>query len=353
MPATSSRATLRSAAGAAAARHHDRDHRGHPDRAPRRSPLVALLAVLACALLAGCGVRLDSPAPGPRTPSADEVARAATVTELLAVQDQARRTLRAGAHAGVDTAVRHQLTDLVARVDTQVEALGGVYEGPAPTARTTSSPAATGTPRPATVAGVVSRLATDDAHARARLARIGDPHLARLVAQVGTSQALAARTLARTAHLSAPRAAATLPARVPATLPAGARASSVATLVTSEDGAGYVLEVLAARASGSQRASLVARAALHRARAQAWADAAGLSGTPDDPRRTAYTVPAKNAARTVESGLVAQYATLLDTLGPDGRTPVADLLTDAARAAADAGAATTALPGSPAAARGR
>jgi hypothetical protein len=130
-------------------------------------------------------------------------------------------------------------------------------------------------------------------------------------------------------------------------MPKGARASQLASVVASEDGAGYALEVLAARASGVTRGTLAARAALHRARAQAWADAAGISGTTGDPRLTVYAMPAKAATttRTLESGLTTRYAALLDTLDPTGRVAVADLLTDSARAAVDAGAAVTAFPG--------
>jgi hypothetical protein len=86
---------------------------------------------------------------------------------------------------------------------------------------------------------------------------------------------------------------------------------------------------------------------VHRARAAAWADAAGVAGTTGDPRLTVYRLPTPISAapRTLESGLTTRYAALLDTLQPAGRVAVADLLTDSARAAVDAGAPIAAFPG--------
>lgn len=323
--------------------------RARPTARARRA-LAAVSAVVLCAALAGCGVRIDSAAPGPRTPGPDEVARAATVADLVAVRDLAQRTLHAGASAGVDRATTPRLTSVASLATRQIAALGGVYAGPATTPAPAPTPAAATvapTRSTATVEAVVARLAADDAAARARLGHVADPHLARLVAQVGTSQHLSAVALARAAGTTAPRPAAKLPAPVPHAVPAGARASVVATLVASEDGAGYALEVLAARASGAQRSQLAARAAVHRARAQAWADAAGLSGTTGDPRLGTYALPASasTARRTIENGLAARYAALLDTLAPAGRAAVADLLADCARAAVDAGAGVAAFPG--------
>ncbi|MFC8732801.1 DUF4439 domain-containing protein [Luteimicrobium sp. NPDC057192] len=309
---------------------------------PRRPAalLGAAASVVLALVLSGCGVRLESAPPAPLTPTADEAVRAATVADVVAVRDLAERALTDGGSAGATGA---RLRAVVKHAGTQLAALGGVYTGPPPT----TSPAATPTTAAASAAtagAVANRLTSASTAGRARLADAPDPHLARLVAQVSTSQALDARALAAAAHVevAAPKA---VRVAVPATLPAGAHAGTAATVVENEDAAGYLLEVVAARSHGTTRTTAAARAAQHRTRAQDWADATGISGTDGDPRRTAYAVPAEAVARTVESRLVTSYAALLDTLDPKGRTQVADLLSDAARAAVDAGAPITALPG--------
>ena len=322
----------------------------HPHPMPARALsrgtaalFVTVAAAVLALLLAGCGVRLDSAPPAPLTPTADERVRAATVADVVAVRDLAHATLTSDADVRGATATR--LRAIVDQAGSQLTALGGVYEGPAPT---TSPTGATGSatraaPDP-TVRAVVRRLGAASAAARERLAAGPDAHLARLVAQVGASQDLNARALAKAAHVSAPTSASTR-AHVPATLPAGARATVAATIVEDEDAGGYLLEVVAARTGGAPRAQAAARATVHRTRAEDWAVAAGVSGTDGDPRRTAYHLPAKAVARAVESRLTVAYAALLDTLDPKGRAAVADLLTDSARAAVDAGAPITALPG--------
>ncbi|MGC5168450.1 DUF4439 domain-containing protein [Luteimicrobium sp. DT211] len=322
-------------------------HHPTPDPAPRArsgrpapSALLAAAASVVLALaLAGCGVRLESSPPAPLTPTADERVRAATVADVVAVRDLARATLSDGGAKGATAA---RLRAVVQHAGTQLTALGGVYDGPSPTTgpAATATPTATGEPA---VSAVVVRLRGASVTARERLADADDAHLARLVAQVGTGQALDADALASAGHVK--ERATTTAAKGPATLPAGARAGVAATVVENEDAAGYLLEVVAARAHGAARSEAAARAAVHRTRAQDWADAAGVAGTDGDPRRTAYALPAEAVARTVESRLVTDYAALLDTLEPRGRAQVADLLTDAARAAVAAGAPVTALPG--------
>jgi len=310
---------------------------------PRRSAalLAAAASVVLALVLSGCGVRLESDPPAPLTPTADERVRAATVADVVAVRDLATRAL--AADGGSTGATGARLRAVVEHAGTQLAALGGVYAGPAPT--TTPTPTGTpGTTTPPTARGVATRLSSASAAARSRLADAPDAHLARLVAQVSTAQALDARALAAAAHVTVPASRAVRVA-VPATLPAGAHASTAATVVENEDAAGYLLEVVAARSHGEARSAAAARAAAHRTRAQDWADAAGIAGADGDPRRTAYALPGKAVARTVESRLVTSYAALLDSLEPKGRAAVADLLTDAARAAVDAGAPITALPG--------
>ncbi|GMA26468.1 hypothetical protein GCM10025864_42270 [Luteimicrobium album] len=315
----------------------------HPARTLPGRP-AALLATAAAVVLAlvlsGCGVRLESDPPPALTPTADEVVRAATVEDVVGVRDLAQAVLDDGATEAVATRLRA----IVKQAGTQVTALGGVYDGPAPTTSPTTPAPPTATATKPTAAAVVRRLGAASSAARGRLADADDAHLARLVAQVSASQDLNARALAGLAHVKPPAGAAAR-VTVPATLPEGARATVAATVIEDEDAAGYLLEVVAARSKGATRKAAAARAAVHRTRAQDWADAAGVSGTDGDPRRTAYALPAKAVARTVESRLTTGYAALLDTLDPKGRAAVADLLTDSARAAVDAGAAITALPG--------
>ncbi|PJI94409.1 DUF4439 domain-containing protein [Luteimicrobium subarcticum] len=336
---------------------------GCDDPTPRRPRAVrALLVALALTALAGsvtgCDVHLAQDGPGPLALTVDEQVRAATVADLAAVRDLAHEA-RTASSAPPARSVRTQLAQVETRATQQIAALGGPYDGPPPTvapapATGASSPAtaaaaSTPTDPPAATrpADVVARLAANEEAARGRLVQPGDPGLARLVAQVATSQDLGARALARAAHLRVPASAARLPARVPSTF-AASTSDGLAVLVASEDGAGYVLEVEAARARGAARDALVSRAALHRARGQQLADAAGLAGTDDDPRTTAYAIPsgtARAVERRLEQGLAARYAQALDTAAPRDRTALADLLTDAARAAVDAGGPVTAFPG--------
>lgn len=331
--------------------------------AVRRGAVLVLTVTLAAGL-AGCGLRVEDDTPQPRALTADEAARAATVADLERVGADAAAVARGTTQERVRTALR--AVEKAAR--TQVDALGGSYDGPPPTAGgtaaggtaasgTTTAPAggsttptgptagSTGAAR--SVAGVLALLDATERRARERLPEPDDAGLARLVAQVATAQGLEARSLARAAGSTAPRTVVRLPAAVPTTTPAGASAARLSTVVASEDAAGYALEVLAARSTGETRTALLARAAVHRDRAERWALTTGVEGTDEDPRRSAYALPAKleGLPAALETTLTADYAALLDDLEPPGRTAVADLLTDSAHAAVTAGAKPSALPG--------
>ncbi len=174
---------------------------------------------------------------------------------------------------------------------------------------------AAGTPAPgtATTDDVVTALVGAAERTGAAADASPDARLARLLASVAASE-----------HVSAQRLAAATGSTVAAgpdepppvdEAPGGVGAADLATLVESEDAAGYGYEVRAAQSEGDVRTAAVARAAQHRARAQGWALAAGTDGTPQDPRRVAYALPDDTDpaafARHVESGLARTYASLV------------------------------------------
>ncbi|WP_454044230.1 DUF4439 domain-containing protein [Cellulosimicrobium sp. Marseille-Q8652] len=177
-----------------------------------------------------------------------------------------------------------------------------------------------------------------------------DRELARLLASVATSEHVSARRLAAATGSAA---AADLDAAVVPVeeAPSGVGAADLATLVAAEDAAGYALEVRGAQVDGEARTAAVARAAQHRARAQAWALAAGTDGTDQDPRRTAYVLPdgedLTTLARRLETDLTTSYASLVATAAAESRGDALALLTDSWLAALSWGATPVAFPGLP------
>lgn len=135
--------------------------------------------------------------------------------------------------------------------------------------------------------------------------------------------------------------------------PEGLTADDLRAVVASEDAAGYALELRAALAEGDARARLLDRSRTHRERAQAWAELARTDGTDQDPRRVAYAVPspaeADDAAlvRRLESGLAADYATLVGVAAPGSRGVLVDLLYEGALTLQAWGAEPTPFPGLP------
>ncbi|WP_251150672.1 DUF4439 domain-containing protein [Cellulosimicrobium sp. Marseille-Q4280] len=351
-----------------------------------RRPVLAALALVTTLLVAGCGVRLETPEPTEPSPDVHEVVRRAAVDDALAVEDLAA----AVAPTVTDPTVLAALDEAGRFAEQHVQALGGVYESglPVPTetdgesspepVEVTTSPApgegddegpddpagdgsqdapvtgdgtADGTSTAApTTDDVVTALVGAAQRTRASADLTQDAELARLLASVAASEHVSAQRLAAATGSEAATDLDVAVVPVEDT-PSGVGAADLATLVAAEDAAGYALEVRGAQVDGDVRTAAVARAAEHRARAQAWALAAGTDGTDQDPRRTAYVLPdgedVTTLARRLETELTASYASLVATAAPESRGDALALLTDSWLAALAWGAAPVAFPGMP------
>lgn len=367
-----------------------RPARPAPARSRRTRALAGLLAVGASVLLSGCGLRWETAPPTEPVPDAAEQVRRDAVDDAL---DLAAAATTAAAGAGEPVA--GVLGQVGATAGTHVEALGGVYDsgitpdpGPTPSA-TPSSPA------PAGPADVLALLGEAASAARAGAREADDPGLARLLASVAASRAQLADRLAAALGTSTPSVvaepsettrggaadgsgsgdgSAALPSpsatgttaspspaatstRVPDALGADLDRADALALVLAEDRTGYGFEVAAARLSGDDRAAARAAAAAHRTAASVRAEAAGVTGTADDPRRVAYAVDADlssaDAVRAFAAGLLGDLAAvhadaLLSTsAGTADRTAAVDGLRTAAVESLAWGATPTALPGLP------
>lgn len=331
--------------------------------------LAALAALLACATaLGGCAdLRLETPPPPTPTPDAVEVVRERTASDATRLA-----ALATEAAVSAPEAIAPVLGRLAEVSLAHAEAFGGVYDPfPGATPEPASSPdvgagatvAPTPTPPPADAAAVLEALTTAATTARTDADAAPDGDLGRLLASVWVSRTLLAETLAAAVAAGTdppgePAPAPTPPA-VPAETPLGVEVADIATLVVSEDAAGLVWEVVAARSADAARADAEARAALHRDRAEAWATAAGLARTAADPRLAAYDLPealvvAGATAETmatvtgeVEAALGVTYTSLLARADAGARGPLLDAMLDQVRRGLLVGAPVPAFPGLP------
>lgn len=362
----------------------------HTTRPRRTRALATLLALGAAAALSGCGLRWETEPPAEPVPDAAEQVRRDAVADADALAEAA-----GAAATGADAGVADVLGLVAATAGVQVEALGGPYEsGLAPAEDDGATPSPTPTPSPAAApADVLALLGEAASAARADARTAEDPGLARLLASVAASRAqltdrLAAALGAEAPAIDAepaggftagsaadgsgsgdgsaaePSASGTSPAPTPtASVPADAVGddldrADVLALVLAEDQAGYGFEVAAARLSDDARTRARSAAAAHRSAATAWAEAAGVAGTAEDPRRVGYDLDgdlsSPEAVRTFAAGLLTDLAAvhadaLLDTAaGTADRTAVVDGLRTSAVEALSWGATPTALPGLPA-----
>lgn len=365
-----------------------------PARPRRPRAVVGLLAAGAVLLLSGCGLRWETEPPAEPVPDAAEAARRTAVDDGLALAEAAQAAV--DGTEGLDGRVAGVLALVVDSASTQVDALGGVYDSGLPEPEPgdgTPSPSPTPTaPADATPAAVLALLGDAASTARADALAAEDEGLARLLASVAASRAQLTDRLAASLGAEAPAvdaetdagwatggaadgsgsgdgsAAEASPSATPsptATATAGAhdalgtdldRADLVA-LVLAEDQAGYGFEVAAARLSDDARALARESAAAHRATATAWATAAGIAGTADDPRRVSYELDADvssgDAVRAFAAGLLADLAAvhadavLATDAGTGDRTATVDGLRTAAVEALRWGGTATALPGMP------
>ncbi|WP_199423810.1 DUF4439 domain-containing protein [Actinotalea solisilvae] len=340
----------------------------HPARRPA-SVLVALLGL--AVLLAGCGLRLETPAPQAPEPDAVETVRQRATADALALQVLADSLAASGAEAGLAAAAGTVAAASTAHLD----ALGGLYVAfpdatAAPDASDASDatvdpdpaaspgPTATTVPSPVTPDALVALLDSSAASARADAAAVEDGDLARLLASVTVARTQLADSVAALAALDPASRPALEPAPL-AGLPAGVDPADVADVVQSEDALGFAWEVVAARRVGDERSAAAARARSHREHAETWAVAAEVAATDSDPRRVAYALPptvldaAADPAATaaelaaLEVSLVASYAGLVAQADAGERTPLVDAMLTAARSATALTGQTPAFPGLP------
>jgi len=330
-----------------------------PRRRTRHRPLAAVVRAVTCAaalvatgLVAGCDLRLETPDPPVLVPDDAEVLRDRNAQDAAALAAAAQ-----AASATAEEGVAAALT-LVATASTEhVAALGGVYDpfpGAAPTAAATASATPTPSPEPPTAAAVLEQLRTAADAARADATTVAVPAMAHLLTAITLNRLLLADALTAAIDGTTPELGTVT---VPETLPIGLAPQTAVVLVQSEDAAGMAWEVVAARSADDARARAAARAALHRERAQAWADAAGIAGTGTDPRRSAYDLPETvtdsaapselmwTALGEIEQTLGETYAALVPTVAPAERAALLDTALEALRRAASLNVPVAVLPG--------
>lgn len=356
-------------------------HRTSPVARPPRpgaaSPARAVGAALAVVLtLAGCGLRLETPAPTEPTPDAVEQVRRRTVDDALALAGSAA-ALAAQAQEG--SVLQGVLADVETFSTAHAQELGGVYDSglPRPTASATPTPTAQ---LAGDVGELLGDLVQDAATAAGDADTVTDAPLARLVAAVGVSRDVLADRLAAASGTTLPEAGqpggiapapqedasptsgpaatdspaagqeATAPGESAGTPPAGA-----GDLALAHDEAAWTLTVLAARSDEAGRPALLASAAAHRSASDTWARLAGVLGQPTDPRRSSYALPAAiddptvagALPRTVEQAVAEASARVVAGAAPGARGDAIVSLRVATRAAAAWGAAPVPFPGMP------
>lgn len=329
---------------------------------PRRASAPTRAAVLAVAVastlaLGGCGLRLETPDPPVLVADDAEVLRDRSAREAAALADAATEAA-ATAEAPVATA----LTALAEASGQHLAALGGVYvpfPAGTPGSDTTPTPTPTVSPAPRTPADVLELLRAATERARTDATAGTEPGMTLLLTSIALDRQLLADALTTALDGTTPELG-DVPA--PDGLPAGLDAQVAAVLVQSEDAAGMAWEIVAARAADGARERAAARAVLHRDRAQAWAEAAGIDGTGTDPRRSAYDLPDTITDATlpsasmwaalgeIERALGETYAGLVPDVEPARRSGLLDAALEALRRAASLGATIPAFPGMPPAA---
>lgn len=277
-----------------------------------------MLAV--AALLAGCGLRLDSPDPTPSPPSADEVARQ-------------REALRAEALARLPHGGEEALVAVALHAGQQLDALGGVWvawpagDGPSPT----DAPAADIVIGPGAT-GVLEALDEGIPDLVAATREAEDPALARLFAAIATARTADAERLATA--VGVPRDIPPMPSVITATVPE---------VVRSLDATAWLIEAIAARrrAAGEDAGALIERAAELRRLAEATVTANGWVDA--DPRDPWYPVSEADDAAGLEANLARALVAAI------GESAARESLLAAARTsavlAARGGAEVGALPG--------
>lgn len=303
-----------------------------------RTSLAALAAgAIAAGTLSGCGrVALGGPEEyTPPPPGIDDLYR----RDLLALLERAIAGAEevTSASSGGDPALAADLTVLVAALPVQRRALlTGAEQEREAEASEDPDPEATTAPAPTDVPGDVPALITVLVELRDLAADASQQisgSLARATAALAAHSAWIARRLAAssgTGEVPASPSAEDLEPRreVPATDPPSIGAeedyrAAIERAQQEEWYAGYVHEVLAARADGEEREAHLARRELHRTRAEQLATAAEEDGAPVVVRQAVYGLPggqlddatAGTLPTTLSQGL------LLDHLALTGAAP--------------------------------
>ncbi|MCV2396115.1 ferritin-like domain-containing protein [Actinotalea sp. M2MS4P-6] len=322
----------------------------------RTSHVRASAVLLAAALLGGCAaLRVESPPP--TTPAADEVEQVRQRQALATTVLLDELALVPSGEPEVDAV----LADVADAAETQLDALGGVWVPfPSATPEPDTSTGPTTEPGPVDPEQIVALLADQADSARTDALTTTDGRLARLVAGIALNRTLAGAALLTalgTPEGSTPESTTTDAVTAqPTTIPAGLSASALGPAIVSEDALGLVWEVVAARSRDQARQEAVDLAVAHRARAEAWAEAAGVAGTADDPRDASYDLPDAvadpgaseadrlAAAAELETDLTAVWVDLLGRASPGSR---AELYASAQSAATTATSLTGAVPALP------
>lgn len=365
---------------------------GHaPTRRRSARPRVGtVLLVAVTVLLAGCGLRWEEPEPAPLVPGPVEQARQHATADAVAL-----RVLTGQVATQVtDPVTLEILARIEASTDEHLSALGGLYEpatpqtpsGPRPQGEQpsddgpedpTMSPtaviddvvdepeASTPAPPAVTPADLTALLEQTGTTARQDADDVPDGPLARLLASVGTARLLLAHELG--AALAGAEDGTVPPGPtvdasdplVPHAVPEGLVDRDVQVLVQSEDALGLAWEVAAARGSDAGRTQAALRAEQHRERAEQWARAGGISGTEQDPRRSAYELPAEltspdadptaftAALAPLERALGAAYASLVASAAPGSRTALIAALVEVSGTVTSLTGAVETFPGLP------
>lgn len=333
----------------------------HPDVADRvRRFGVALATILALVVLAGCGLRAETPPPVEPTPDAIEQVRARTAADSVALAEAARAV--ALTPAGAAEPLASVLADIASFSDQHAEQAGGVYDSglATPTAAPTTPP-----PVVADAASLLTDLGAATTTSLTDADTVDDGALARLVASIATSRAELTTRLAQASGVPAPPVGpapgdVAPPADPSATAEPAPSASPGAVtdldaLALAHDQAGFGFEVIAARLTGDQRAAARAAAAANRAEGDRWARASGSEGTPLDPRRASYALPVGlddpavvvALGRTLQTAVADAYANAVAGAPAGQRQQLVDGLRAATTAAAVWGATPIPFPGLP------
>ncbi|PFG38477.1 uncharacterized protein DUF4439 [Georgenia soli] len=311
-------------------------------RAAGRRAVAALAGAAAAVLLAGCGVRLETPPPVAPSPDAAEELRQDTAADAATIAATVSEVTADGAGA--------QLLDRVgAEADAHLEALGGVWapwpDG-APEGAVTPAPVPTAPPGPdPDVADVVDLLTRGAAQAREDAVAAPTDELAAVLAAVSISRTQAAADLARAGGQALPESPAA-PLQAEALLARGVDGPTLLVL----DQARFAWETVAARSAGPAREAATARAD----HLQTLVDVAVEAGAPDG-RLGVYGLPGADE----EAGLSAEQAAVVDAesrllehwlfslglVGPEERAALVDAAADSAQRVVDAGGTLPALPG--------